>query len=252
MSKAELQGRNGLSRSLNCRFTETSFFYFFTVTALTFSFMVLMNMLMPLFKGHFKYAFGFMNILQLAVLLLTAYLAWVIKKTSNIRVHIHGERVIYEIKEKDAVSFTISDIHSIRFKHHQGVFGFFLDLKSGASHHFPMHLERLDYILDTLAFHRADLIHTVGFTKFRERGLALDHMLAHNRSYLSRAHIKALSFYLIYPLYFMHEMKRLQADPNQVLRDTNYEKKMETLCHKVNIGISLATLAVVVLWKMHI
>ncbi|WP_413290261.1 hypothetical protein [Bdellovibrio sp. HCB337] len=252
ISQTELQGRNGLSRSLSCRFAETPFLYFFSALSFILSFLVFMNMIMPFFSGHFKIAFSAGNIFQFFLLTLTSYISWVLKKTANLRVHIHGERLIYELKEKDAVSFTVEDIKSIQFKHHQWVFGFFLVLKSGASYHFPMHLERLDYVLDTLSFHRKDLSRTAGFSKFREKVVVLDHMLAHNRSYLSRAHIKSLSFYFIYPFYASHTWKRLKVDPNKVQRDTSYEKKMETLCHKVNIGISLSMLAIVVLWRMHI
>jgi len=107
ISQTELQGRNGLSRSLSCRFAEAPFLYFFSALSFILSFLVFMNMIMPLFSGHFKIAFGAGNIFQVFLLTLTSYISWVLKKTANLRVHIHGERLIYELKEKIAVSFTV-------------------------------------------------------------------------------------------------------------------------------------------------
>lgn len=248
----EFTGRSGLSRSLGARFTETSFLYTFMALALCSGLFMLMDVLLPLLKMQFKAVFTWGSLFKVLFFSITTYIAWVLRETSDLRVHLHGERIIYEIKEKGGVAFTFADIQSIRFGHQMGVWGFYMTLQSGVSYHFPIHLERLDYILDTLHFHRSDLTQTQEFMKFRTRALALDHVLAHNRSYLPRAHVKAISFYLLYPLYFKHSLQRLKADPRKVSRDMAYEKKMETLCHKVNIGLSLATLALVTLVKFKI
>jgi len=252
MPSPEYNGRSGLSRSLGARFTETHFLYTFLAFAVCSGFFVLMNFLLPLLKFQFKMAFTVGNVFQLLFFLVTAYIAWILRETSDIRVHLHGERLIYEIKETGGVTFSFNDIQNIHFKHSLGVPGFFLVLKNGQSYHFPLHLERLDYILDTLRFHRPDLTHSPEFMKFRHKALAWDHMLAHNRSYLSRAHVKAVSFYLLYPLYYKHVQARLKSNPSQVSRDITYEKKMETLCHRVTIAISLVTLALVAFVKFHI
>lgn len=241
LPKIEFHGRNGLSRSLSARFSEASFLYTFITLSLCSGFLVVMNV-----------SFSFSTFFKILFFAITTYIAWVLKETTHLRVHLHGERVIYELKDKGAVIFNFTDIQSIRFKHSRGVFGFFLELKSGACCHFPIHLERLDYILDTLHFHRQDLTQTDEFLKFRCKALSLDHVLAHNRSYLTRAHVKAASFCLLYPLYFKHEIRRLKENPTQVRRDMGFEKKLETLCHRVNIGVSLATLAFVVLLKYRI
>lgn len=248
----EFTGRSGLSRSLGARFTETSFLYTFMALAMCSGLFMVMDVLLPLLKLQFKMIFTWGALFKVIFFTVTAYIAWVLRETSSLRVHLHGERLIYEIKEQGAVTFNFADIQSVRYGHQLGVWGFYMTLQSGASYHFPIHLERLDYILDTLHFHRSDLTKTTEFTKFRTRALALDHVLAHNRSYLPRAHVKAVSFYLLYPLYYLHSLKRLKEDPRKVSRDMDYERKMETLCHKVNIGLSLATLVLVALVKFHI
>jgi len=243
VSQIDVLGRNGLSRSLGARFTESHFLFAFMGLALFSGLLVAIN---------FYSLWSFTGFCQILFFLLAAYIAWVLRETSSLRVHLHGERLIYEIKNMGGVNFTLSDIQSLRIGNSQGIYGMFLVLKNGTSYHFPIHLERLDYILDTLHYHRSDLTQNADFKKFRRRALVIDHVLAHNRSYLSRAHVKAISFFLIYPFYIQHTLKRLKADPNLVRRDMEYEKKMETLAHKFNIGISLATLAAVVLWRMHI
>jgi hypothetical protein len=248
----EFNGRSGLSRSLGARFTETTFLYTFMALAFFSGFFVFIDILLPLLKLHFKAILHWSCLFELVFFVVTGYIAWVLHETASLRVHLHGERVIYEIKDKGGVSFNFTDIQSIRFGRSQGVYGFFIFLQNNVSYHFPFHLERLDYILDTLHFHRPDLTQTPEFMKFRTRALAFDHVLAHNRSYLTRAHVKAISFYLLYPLYFRHSIARIKANPRQVSRDMSYEKRMETLCHKVNIGLSLATLALVALIKFHI
>lgn len=248
----EFNGRSGLSRSLGTRFSETSFLYTFMALALCSGFFVLMDVLLPLMKLQFKALLHWSCLFEVLFFAITGYIAWVMRETSSLRVHLHGERVIYEIKETGGVSFNFTDVQAIRFGHSQGVFGFYMVLHNGVSYHFPIHLERLDYILDTLHFHRSDLTQTKEFMQFRTRALALDHVLAHNRSYLPRAHVKAISFYFLYPFYFRHSLERIKADPRQVSRDKNYEQRLETLCHKVNIGLSLVTLALVAIVKFRI
>jgi hypothetical protein len=243
IQQIDFQGRSGLSRSLAARFTESHFLYAFMGLAIFSGLFVAMN---------FYSLLSFTGFCQVFFFFTAAYIAWVLRETSSLRVHLHGERLIYEIKNMGGVSFTFSEIQSLRIGNSQGVYGMFITIKSGMHYHFPIHLERLDYVLDSLHYHRSDLTQTPEFKKFRRRALVIDHVLAHNRSYLSRAHVKAISFFLIYPFYIQHTLKRLQADPSLVRRDMEYEKKMETLAHKFNIGISLATLAVVVLWRMHI
>lgn len=252
LPQIEFSGRKNLSRTLEARFAETGFLYTFMALAGCSGFFVLMNFVMPLFKFQFRYAFSVGSLLEVLFFAFTGYIAWVLRQTSNVRVHLHGERLVYEIKNQNAVSFEFADIQSIHFHHKQGVFGFSIVLHNKVSYHIPMHLERVDYVLDTLRAVRPDLTQSAEFMKFRSKALAIDHVLAHNRSYLSRAHVKALSFYFIYPFYIRHTLERLGANPQTVRRDMEYEKKMETLCHKVNIGISLATLAIVALWKFHI
>lgn len=236
LQQINFQGRSGLSRSLSARFTESRFLYTFMALATCLGFFTIMS-------G------GFFTTLFFSV---TAYIAWVLKKTSGLRVHLHGKRLIYELKNNDGIIFTLDEIQNIRIGHSWGIYGLFVVLKSGVSCHFPIHLERLDYILDSLHVLRSDLTLTEGFLKFRKNALIVDHILAHNTSYLTRAHVKAFSFYFIYPFYVRHSLKRLKADPNLVKRDMDYERKMETLCHRVNIGLSLTTLAAVALWTFHI
>lgn len=249
LPQVNFSGRSGLSRSLGARFTETHFVYIFMALALCSGFFSLMNVFLPLLKLQFKSVLSFSCLFQLVFFLVTAYVAWVLRETSDLRVHLHDERLIYEIKDRGGMPFSFKDIQTIRVGHSHGIYGLFMVLQNNVSYHFPIHLERLDYVLDTLHFHRPDLTQTKEFMTFRSRALVADHILAHNRSYLTRAHVKALSFYLFYPFYVRHSLQRLKADPNQVSRDMNYEKKMETMCHKLNIGISLAMLAVVVLLK---
>jgi hypothetical protein len=248
----EFTGRNGLSRSLKARFTETHFLYTFAVLAAISGFMTSMNVLMPVFAGHFKVALSFSSIAQILFFASTSYLAWILSRTSSIQVHLHGEHLIYERANQEAVSISFADIQSISFKHSRGVKGFSILMSSGMSYHFPIHLERLDYVLDTLHFHRSDLTQNAEFFEFRNKALALDHVLAHNKSYLARANVKAILFYFMYPLLLIHSYKRIQSDPKLVSRDLEYEKKMETLCHKINIGLGLVALASVVLLKWHL
>jgi len=246
----QFNGRSGLSRSLGARFTETTFLYTFMALALCSGFFVLMDVFLPLLKLQFKAVLSFGCLFKLVFFIITSYIAWVLRETSNLRVHLHGERLIYEIKETGATTINFADIQSIRIGHNMGVWGLFLNLHSKASLHIPIHLERLDYVLDTLHFHRPDLTQTKEFMHFRSRALALDHVLAHNHSYLPKTHVKAISYFLLYPLYFKHSLERLHADPNKVGRDMSYEKQMESLSRKVNIGLgaSIVVLAALMIF----
>jgi len=234
-SQFNFGGRSGLSRSLKARFTETHFIYAFAVMAAVLGFMTIMTN----------------NLLVVFFFAMSSYIAWVLFRTASVSVNLHGETLFYESANKESAAIAFADIDSLKIKHNRGVYGFFIMMKSGESHHFPIHLERLDYILDTLHFHRSDLTQSHEFYQFRCRALALDHVLAHHKSYLSRMPAMALLFYLMYPVLLAKAYKRLQADPTIVSRDLEYEAKMEQHCRKLHIGAGLLALALV-LWKFHL
>jgi hypothetical protein len=250
LNRFEFQGRSGLSRTLDCRFSGKLSLYVFMGLALCFGGICLMDVLAPIFTGQFRHLLSFGALFKLCGLMASGSIAWIIFKTQPIRIYLNGERLIYEDKKHGAVEIPFADIQRIRIQRLQLVDGFFVDLKSGASYHFPITIERLDYVLDTLRSFRPDITSGEAFMTFRTKALVVDHVLAHNNSFISRGHFKIISFYFAYPFFIAHDLKRIQADPLQVRRDLAYEKKLETICHKANIGISLAALAVLILIKL--
>ena len=251
MGRIEYQGRSGLSRTLDCRSTSKNGFFIVTGIAICFGLFLMLDMMPQIFHGHFKYLFSLSSVFQVFCFAFFSGLAWMIYETEPIRVHLHHQRLVYERKGENAVEILFSEIERVRFQRSKLMYGFFLDIKSGQSYFFPINIERLDYILDALRFYRPELTSNEVFMDFRDKALVVDHLLAHNSSYLSRGNLKIIWLYLAFPFMAHHDYKRVKSDPQQFRRDMAYEKKIEDVVHKIHIGMSLAALCILLFWKLH-
>jgi len=239
-STIEFAGRNGLSRSLKARLSEVHFIYTFLVISTVSGFMALMNL-----------SLSAMSAVHIAVFAASTYLAYVLSKTAKLNINLHGENLYYEIEGKEGVALSYADIASIKIQQRQGIYGLSLVMNSKSVYHLPIHLERLDYILDSIHFHRSDLTKSSEFYSFRAKALALDHVLAHHKSFSAKHPAEALLFYVLYPVLLRNAHRRLQKDPTILIRDLAYEKKVETLCRQIHFGAGALALGYV-LWRWHL
>ena len=239
-STIEFAGRNGLSRSLKARLSETHYIYTFLVISTVSGLMALMNLSLSITSA-----------LQIFMFAASAYLAYVLSRTAKLNINLHGENLFYEIEGKEGVALSYADIANIRIQQRQGIYGLSLVMNSKKVYHFPIHLERLDYILDSLHFHRSDLTKSAEFYSFRAKALALDHVLAHHKTFSTKQPAEALLFYVLYPVLLRNAYRRLQKDPTILIRDLAYEKKVEALCRKLHFGVGALALGYV-LWRWHL